>query len=42
MPTTAQSLGSIIKSARDIMRKRKGLSLEPLSFSAFELSWFHA
>src|ERR1700684_754052 len=26
MPTTAQSLGSLIKSARDIMRKDKGLN----------------
>ena len=25
-PTTAQSLGSLIKSARDIMRKDKGLN----------------
>jgi hypothetical protein len=25
-PTTAQSLGSLLKSARDIMRKDKGLS----------------
>jgi len=25
-PTTAQSLGSLIKSARDIMRKNKGLN----------------
>ncbi len=27
-PTTAQQLGAIIKSARDIMRKDKGLSGE--------------
>src|SRR5437762_3815367 len=26
LPTTAQSLGSLIKSARDIMRKDKGLN----------------
>jgi type I restriction enzyme M protein len=25
-PTTAQSLGSLVKSARDIMRKDKGLN----------------
>jgi type I restriction enzyme M protein len=31
-PTTAQQLGSIVKSARDIMRKDKGLNgdLDPL------------
>ncbi len=27
VPTTAQSLGALLKSARDIMRKDKGLRL---------------